>query len=135
MTDRATRFACTVSTNQVQQNWPYQATPVRLCIRSSPKFGLDVYATLLGDGQIICRSYSQCTTKIRFADRAQQTFSAADAADGSSNVIFVTNAARFVEGVKTANVTRMELTIYQAGTQVIEFPTHGLEWPRPSLAD
>ncbi len=111
---------------------PYSDVAARLCVRQSPQHGLDVYVALLGDGQIICRSYNNCSVNIRFGDGEQQSFSATDAADGSSNIIFVTNAQRFVTGVKGAPVTRIQLTFYQAGVQVVEFNTSGLEWPRPS---
>lgn len=132
MTDRPTHIACSTSTNVVRLQSPYSDVAARLCIRQSPQHGLDAYVALLGDGQIICRSYNNCTVNIRFGDGEQQSFSAADAADGSSNIIFVSNAQRFVTGVKKAPVTRIQLTFYQAGAQVVEFNTAGLEWPRPS---
>ncbi|PZT99865.1 MAG: hypothetical protein DI624_04115 [Brevundimonas sp.] len=132
MTDRKTRFACVTSTNEVRLNRPYDDVKAELCIRQSPRYGLDAYVQLLGEGQIICRSYDNCTVKVRFGDGAQQSFSAADAADGSSNVTFISNASRFVTGVKTADVTRIQMTFYEAGDQVIEFNTKGLEWPRPA---
>lgn len=133
MTDRMTRIACVTSTNLVQLSSPYDPVPARMCVRSSPRHGLDVYVALMGDGQIICRTYSGCTTKVRFGEQPVQTFSATDAADGSSNIMFIVNAARMVEGLKGADVTRVELTLYQDGVQPIEFPTKGLEWPRPAL--
>ncbi|WP_292029845.1 hypothetical protein [Brevundimonas sp. UBA2416] len=132
MTDRPTHVACSTSTNMVRLQSPYSDVAARLCVRQSPQHGLDVYVALLGDGQIICRSYNNCSVNIRFGDGEQQSFSATDAADGSSNIIFVTNAQRFVTGVKGAPVTRIQLTFYQAGVQVVEFNTSGLEWPRPS---
>ena len=132
MTDRPTHIACSTSTNMVDLESPYSDVGARLCIRQSPQHGLDVYVALLGDGQIICRSYNNCSVNVRFGDGEQQSFSATDAADGSSNIIFVTNAQRFVTGVKGEPITRIQLTFYQAGVQVVEFNTAGLEWPRPS---
>ena len=132
MTDRPTHVACSTSINMVRLESPYSDVGARLCIRQSPQHGLNAYVALLGDGQIICRSYDNCSIKVRFGDGAQQSFSAADAADGSSNVIFLSNAQRFVSGVKTAPITRVQLTFYEAGVQVVEFNTAGLEWPRPA---
>jgi hypothetical protein len=132
MTDRPTHIACSTSTNMVRLQSPYTDVAARLCIRQSPQHGLDVYVALIGDGQIICRSYRNCSVNVRFGDGEQQAFSATDAADGSSNIIFVSNAQRFVTGVKGAPVTRIQLTFYQAGAQIVEFNTGGLEWPRPS---
>ena len=134
MTDRLTSTACTTSTNQVRLDAPYEDVAAELCIRQSPKWGLDVFVQLRGDGQILCRPFRDCAVKVRFGEGAQQSFSAADSADGSSNIIFLTNASRFVTGVKAADLTRIELTLYQAGNQIVEFNTKGLEWPRPAPA-
>lgn len=134
MTDRLTHLACTSSTNQVRLDRPYEDVYAELCIRQSPKWGLDTFVQLKGDGQILCRTYRDCAVKVRFGDGAQQSFSAADSADGSSNVIFLTNASRFVAGAKGADLTRVELTLYQAGSQIVEFNTKSLEWPRPAPA-
>lgn len=129
MTDRKTQFACVTSTNEVQLYPPYRPVKAELCIRQSPRYGLDAIVSLRGDGQIICRSYDGCTAKVRFGQGQQQSFSANGAADGSSNVVFMANASRFLTGLKSADVTRVQLTFYEAGDQVIEFNTKGLEWP------
>jgi len=96
----------------------------------APQTGLDVYMALNGDGQILCRRYDNCAVRVRFSDGQQQSFSAAEAADGSSNMIFILNASRFVAALKGADVTRIQFTLYRAGSPVLEFPTAGLEWPR-----
>jgi len=133
MTDRMTRTACTTSTNRALLSWPYKPVTADLCIRQSPAHGLDVYVALNGDGQIICRSYRNCTIRIRFGEGAQQSFSAVDAADGSSNIVFVTNAPRFVSAAQSADTIKVQLTFYEAGDQVLEFDTANLEWPRPAV--
>ena len=132
MTDRKTETACITSTNQVLQTSPYHNTTARLCIRQSPRYGLDAYVVLNGGGQILCRSYDGCTFKVRFDQSPQQSFSGGGSADGSSNIVFVRNAQRFVTSAKAADVTRIEIQLYQAGNQILEFPTMGLVWPRPS---
>lgn len=131
MTDRLTRSACTTSSNRAMLDSPYRPVTARLCLRQSPQYGLDAYIALDGDGQILCRSYDGCTLKVRFDDGVQQSFSGASSADGSSNVVFVSNAQRFVNAVKSAETTRVVLTFYRAGDQVMEFRTEKLEWPRP----
>lgn len=132
MTDRKTETACITSTNQVLQTSPYDNTTAMLCIRHSPRYGLDTYVVLNGEGQILCRSYDGCAFKVRFDQSPQQSFSGGDSADGSSNIVFVRNAQRFVTSAKAADVTRIEIQLYQAGNQILEFPTKGLVWPRPS---
>lgn len=132
MTDKLTRWACTTSTNRAMLDRPYEPVSADLCLRQSPRYGLDAIVQLNGAGQILCRSYDGCTLKIRFGDGAQQSFSGASAADGSSNVVFISNASRFITAVKSAPATKIQLTFYRAGDQVLEFNTDELEWPRPA---
>lgn len=131
MTDKKTETACVKSSNTVRLGWPYSDVPAEICIRQSPKWGRDVYIQLRGDGQIVC-DYHNCNIKARFGDGAQQAFTVNSAADGSSNVKFVSNTARFITGLQAADVTRVEIQLYQNGSQIMEFNTKGLEWPRPT---
>ena len=132
MTDGTTYFACVTSKDRVGLQPPYDPVTADLCIRQSPQHGLDVMVGLNGDGQMLCQSYRSCSVKVRFGDGQQQTFSAIGAADNSSNMVFIENARRFVEAVKSAPVTRVQATFYEAGDQVMEFKTADLEWPRPN---
>ncbi len=134
MTDQLARMACTGSTNQAALNPPYRDVAVRLCLRQSPRLGTDAYIALVGDGQIICRSYSDCAVKVRFDDGATQSFSANRSADGSSNIVFIANPSRFIGALKGTDLTRVELLFYEAGSQAITFPTANLVWPRPTNA-
>jgi len=129
MTDKTTRTACVVSVNQVRLDWPYKAVNAQLCLRNSPQFGRDAYVSLMGDGQVMCRSYDGCTVKVRFDDGAQQDFSASSSSDGSSNVFFIDNRARLETGLKSASRTLVQAEFYQAGVQSMEFNTAGLKWP------
>lgn len=131
MTDSPTHTACTTSTNEVRLDWPYSDVTADLCVRQSPRHGLDVFVVLNGQGQIICRSYRDCSVKVRFGQQEASNFPAVDAADGSSNIIFFNRTQRFVTGLKSAEETRIELTLYEAGVQTVVFDTKGLEWPRP----
>ncbi len=134
MTDQLTRTACVTSSNLAQLDSPYRPVTADLCIRQSPRHGSDVFVALNGDGQIICRTYEGCSVQVRFGETPQQSFSATDAADGSSNIVFITNASRFINAAKSADTIRVQVTFYQAGDQVLEFPSKGLEWPRPPAA-
>lgn len=124
--------ACINSVNEARLERPYQDVSGRLCILQRPRQGLDVTVALNGDGQILCRSYDGCTVRIRFEDGEVQSFSAVGPSDGSSNIIFIQNHARMIAAVKNADVTRVELEFYQAGSQTLEFHTRGLVWPRPA---
>ena len=131
MSSAAGYEACINSVNMVRLERPYEAVTGQLCIMQRPRHGRDVIVALNGDGQILCRSYDGCTVRVRFEDGEVQSFSAVGPSDGSSNIVFIQNDARMIAAVKAADVTRVELEFYQAGSQTLEFHTRGLVWPRP----
>lgn len=128
MSDQTIKTACVTSSNQVYLSSPYGARGAKLCIRQHPSFGRDVYLTLDGSGQILCRSYSDCTIPIRFDDKPVQRFSGGEPSDNSSETVFITNDGRFITAAKTASRIRVQLEFYQNGAQTFDFPARGLEW-------
>ena len=124
----STKTACVTSSDRVHLDFPYDDQEMRLCIRRSPKFGLDAYATLMSDGQILCNSYSQCHIRVRFDAGAPQRWSGGEASDGSSNIIFLENVTRLISSIKSSETMRLELEFYQNGVQTVTFDVRGLEW-------
>jgi len=125
-----TKTACVWSSDLISLSWPYPAAQrMQLCIRKSPQFGLDAYASLERDGQILCNVYSNCHIRVRFDDKAAQAWSGADAADGSTNIVFLRRTSSLVAGLKSAKRLRLELDFYQNGRQSVEFDVQGFEWP------
>lgn len=133
MSDRKTRTACVDSTDTVNLDWPYKPTTAELCIRNSPKFGIDVFFQLNGDGQILCDSYNGCSAKIRYGDAPAGRNGALSAADHSSNIIFLTGARAVAARLATTKTTKVELSYYQAGVQAVTFPTEGLDLAKVGL--
>lgn len=125
MRDAETTHACVRASDIVNLTWPYPDQALELCTRKSPKFGKDILLSLPEGGQFMCRSYNGCTVKVRFDDGAVQTFSAASASDGSSDVIFITNAPRFAAALRRAKTVRIEAEFYQAGIQASGFDVEG----------
>lgn len=128
MTDQTVKTACVTSSNQVHLSPPYGPRSAQLCIRQHPEFGRDVYLSLSGSGQILCRSYSNCTIPIRFDNGAVQRFTGNEPSDNSSETIFVANDGRFITAAKAASRIRVQLEFYQNGNQTFDFPARGLEW-------
>ena len=124
----ATKTACVMSSDRVHLDFPYDDQEMRLCIRRSPKFGLDAYATLISDGQILCNSYSQCHIRLRFDDAAARSWSGGEASDGSSNIIFLENVSGLISSIKSSKTMRLELEFYQNGVQTVTFDVVGLKW-------
>jgi len=123
-----TKTACVTSKDTVSLSWPYQAQRMQFCIRRSPKFGLDAYTALEGDGQILCNSYSRCHIRVRFDDQTARSWPGAEAADGSSNIVFLNRTQTLVTNLKSAKRLRVELEFYQNGLQSVEYDVNGLEW-------
>lgn len=128
MTDQTVKTACVTSNNEVYLSPPYGPRSAQLCIRQHPEFGRDVYLSLNGSGQILCRSYDNCTIPIRFDEGAVQRFTGNEPSDNSSETVFVANDGRFITAAKAASRIRVQLEFYQNGNQTFDFPAKGLEW-------
>lgn len=122
-------IVCTTSNNLVMLDFPYEPVSADLCIRRMPRTGLNVFVRLNGDGQILCTSYDGCSVLVRHDEAAPLRLRAVGPADNSSNTIFFNGEAKFLDRLKASKVTRVELNLYQAGQQTVEFDTAGLEWP------
>jgi hypothetical protein len=129
MTDKTVRLACVTSSNEVELQPPYSSVQARLCLRDSPEFGRDAYVELLGDGQVLCRSYEDCTVRVRFDKDAPQSYSAVGASDHSTNIFFIRARDRLEKRLKTADQTIVQAEFYQAGNQPMIFDTKGFSWP------
>ncbi|QAY80299.1 hypothetical protein [Sphingosinicella sp. BN140058] len=130
LTDKETRTACVQSTNQVQLSPPYEPTYARLCLRDSPQFGRDVYVSLMGDGQILCRSYEDCDVQVRFDKGPVQTMAAVGPSDHSTDMFFIRGRDRMEKAIRTADQTIIQAEFYQDGSQSMIFPTEGFSWPK-----
>ncbi len=47
----------------------------------------------------------------------------------STDVFFLGREEKLVTALKTAKVFRLEMDIYQQGTQTVTFKTEALQWP------
>lgn len=128
MDNAKTKIACTSSTNQVSLDFPYKNTGASLCIRKSPKSGLDAFVALDGEGQILCRTYEGCSVRVRFDTRPARAFPAVDAADHSTNIVFIKSVPKLITELKKSSKAVVELEFYQNGVQSLEFNTEQFEW-------
>lgn len=133
MSDRKTLLACVDSSDQVSLNPPYEPVTARLCVRNSPKFGVDVYYVLNGDGQILCDISDGCSVGVRYGEAPAGRNSATTSADHSSNIIFLDGARAVAARLAKAKTTKIELTFYEAGVQSVTFPTEGLDLSKVNL--
>lgn len=121
MTGKISNFASLTSSNSLHLDSPYSGdNRGSLMIRRHPRHGLDVLVSIT-KGQIVCRSYDGCTVKVRFGEGQPMTFSASGPEDLSSTTVFLRNAQKFIDQAKKTKSIKIQMNIYQAGGEVLEF--------------
>ena len=115
------------SSNTVNFDFPYSgAQHATLTLRTHPRHGKDVIFGI-EKGQILCRSYEDCTVLVRFDDESPSNYSAIGAADNSTKIIFIRNYSRFLEKLLKAKRIRISVNIYQESAPVFEFDVNGFD--------
>lgn len=127
MSKGTTYLAAVSSTNTVEFKFPYSgAQHATLNLRTDPRFGKDVIFRI-EKGQILCRSYEDCTVLVRFDDDEPSGYSAVGAADSSTETIFIRNYDRFIGKMSKAKRVRISVNIYKEGAPVFEFDVSGFD--------
>lgn len=121
MSKGTTYHAFVSSTNTVEFEFPYNgAQRGTLNLRTDPRHGKDVVFAIK-KGQILCRSYEDCTVLVRFDDEPASNYSAVGPADNSTEQVFIRNYDRFVGKMLKAKRVRISVNIYQEGAPVFDF--------------
>ncbi len=130
MTSKTARYASIESENTVSFAFPYQGVQrATLTIRNHPSWGFDVYLQLT-KGQILCRSYEDCSVMVRFDEREAQSWAAVGPGDNSTETVFLRSEPRFVERLRAAKVVRIQIPVYQEGAPTFEFHVGGFNYSR-----
>lgn len=130
MNDSKSRFASLVSDNTVNFDFPYQGgSSLSLIVRNMKKYGTDVYIKI-SSGQFICNEYQGTNNvRVRFDDAAPIKFSTNEPSDGSSDMLFLNNAKKFIKLAKQAKTIKIEAPFYQEGNRIFTFTVDKpLEW-------
>jgi len=120
-------FASVLSHNTVSFGFPYSgAQHGTLTLRTHPRYGKDV---ILGieRGQFLCPSYDGCTVLVRFDDSKAIRYSAAGAADNSTETVFIRGYSSFVAHLEKSKRVRISANVYQEGAPVFEFDVSGFD--------
>ena len=122
MNDSKSRFASLVSDNTVNFDFPYQGgSSLSLIVRYMKKYGTDVYIKI-SSGQFICNEYQGTNNvRVRFDDAAPIKFSTNEPSDGSSDMLFLNNAKKFIKLAKQAKTIKIEAPFYQEGNRIFTF--------------
>lgn len=121
------RRAWVTSENTLDFGFPYgRGNSTNLNVRSDN--GTDVYLKI-ERGQFLCNGFSDSSyVSVKFDDGPIQRFSCTGASDGSSDVAFISNSARFITALKSADRVIIEAEFFQEGRRQITFDTRGFEW-------
>jgi len=127
MTSRKSRYATIQSENTVDFGFPYSgAQHGTLMLRDHPTHGRDVMFSI-ERGQLQCRSYEDCSLRVRFDNGEPQRWSAVGPADNSSTLIFLRSEKAFVQKFRDAKVVRIQVPVYQEGAPIFEFHVSGFD--------
>lgn len=132
MTDSENIWASVKSDNYVNQDFPYEGnTYASITVRYMKKYGYDVLISI-DRGQIVGFDYNNSNfVTVRFDSAAPKKYYFNDAADGSTETVFLRNAKDFMEKCKKANNIKVQIPLYQAGQPIFSFHVDKpLVWPK-----
>lgn len=124
MSGKRIGYAKVRSENTLNLDFPYRgAQHGTLAVRRHPKWGNDVIVSI-EEGQILCSTY-ECPIRIRFDDAQPVTYSGNEPSDNSTETVFLPYS--IAKKLQTAKRVKVEMNLYQNGTQVLEFNVKGFE--------
>lgn len=111
------------SDNYVNFDFPYEGDSyLTITVRWMKKYGYDVLLEIT-DGQMVGDEYNGTNyVRVRFDGGKVQKFYYNEPNDGSSNLVFLRNAQKFIEKCKNAKDIIIEQEFYQEG--VLQFKFH-----------
>lgn len=130
MNDSKSRFASLTSDNIVYFDFPYNGgSSLYLTVRYMKKYGTDVYIKI-SSGQFVCNEYEGTNyVRVRFDQGSAMKFTTNEPSDGSSDMLFLSNAKKFIRLAKKAKTIKIEAPFYQEGNNVFTFTVDKpLEW-------
>ena len=131
MTDSENIWASIVSDNSKYLGSPYGQTFCQLTVRYMKKWGVDVLVQLTS-GQIHGSKYSdENYVMVRFDEDQPIKYWFDEAADASSDCVFIRKKSDFIAHCKKAKTIKVEVPIFQAGRPVFTFELDSpLEWEK-----
>ncbi len=128
MTDATSYFASITSENYTEFDFPYDNKLIymTLTVRKQPRSGVDVYMSI-PEGQFN-PSYPSTKITARFGDEDPTSWTCSMPSDGSTEFLFIRDAANFVKKLKDANSLKIRAEFFQEGSHTFTFLTEGFEW-------
>lgn len=122
LTDSKNIWASIISDNSVSQDFPYEGlTYAKITIRYMKKYGYDAIISV-NKGQIHGNRFNGNNyITARFDDGTPKKYYFNEAADGSSDMVFISSKSDFIKKCKQAKSIKLDLPLYQAGRPVFSF--------------
>ena len=122
MTDTKNIWAKIQSDNYISQDFPYEGyTYAFITVRYMKKYGYDVLVQI-SKGQINGSSYNGTDfITARFDGESPKKYYFDDAADGSSEIVFLRNSSDFISRCKKAKEIKIDIPVYKGGRPVFTF--------------
>lgn len=130
MTDTKNIWASLRSDNYIEQDFPYEGdTYATIIIRYMKRYGTDVILKI-DKGQIVGIDVNSTNfVSAKFDDGEPRKYYFNDAADMSTEQVFLRNAKDFINRCKSAKVIKVDIPMFQAGKPVFTFHVDKpLEW-------
>ncbi|MGL4573948.1 MAG: hypothetical protein ACRCV9_04075 [Burkholderiaceae bacterium] len=131
--DKPTHAALIQSNNSLHLTFPYagQNFGTLMVITRGRQFQV---ALRVDKGQLMCNGPSGCSLEARFDEQPPIKLRGGPAADQSSNTTFFSDSAVFIRRARKASRIRIEVTLFQNGSHVLDLQSvKPLEpWPAPS---
>ena len=130
MTDTKNVWASLKSDNYIEQEFPYEGdTYATIIIRYMKKYGTDVILEI-DRGQIVGIDVNATNfVSAKFDDAEPRKYYFDNAADMSTEQVFLRNAKDFINRCKSAKVIKVDIPMFQAGRPVFTFRVDKpLEW-------
>lgn len=127
MTSKLRYFAAIEATNKLNFDSPYEGGSTgEITLRNQNKEN-DVILSI-DKGQFVCDLTDGCPINVRFDNDPAIKFTGSEPTDGSSTVLFIQEASKFISHAKKAKKMIVQAEFYESGSQDMEFNIDGLKW-------
>lgn len=125
MTDKIIYFANCDASNVLNFGFPYEGgSTLTILVRKMD--GKNEVILQVSKGQF--SSAYDSSVKMKFDNGKVLSYDFTEAADGSSDYIFLHPASSIIKKIKNAKSIKIEAPFFEQGRQVAEFNVSGLNW-------
>lgn len=120
MSSRTVYSAVIRSKNRFELGFPYEGAQYgTILLRRHPQHGTDAIISI-ERGQILCR-LNNCRHEVRFDEGSIQPWTMLEPESNQSDILFVRDAASFIEKLRQAKLIRVQLDLYNQSPVTLEF--------------